>query len=528
MKTFVLAAIIALSWSCAGCSKNSSNKKTIRLSIQADPISLDPRVGGDRRSQVLLRDIYEGLTRLNRQGIPEPALAETIDISSDKTVYTFHLRPAFWSNGLPVTAHDFEYAWKGAINKTFVSSFTYAFYVIKNAKNAKMGNCSLSEVGVQALNDTTLKVTLEHPTPYFLELTANPIFSPLCKSSVENSPSWPKSDTSDYVSNGPFLLKERLLKSHILLEKNPTYWDKDSVKVDALHFSILEDACTAYALFNEGELDWYGDPCCIIPVDIQKNIKKPLIRKHIGGVFWLVVCTKKPYLSSPKIRKAFATAINRKEIVSFLQGGETPAFSNLPPFMSMIQEPSFQDHDTASATRLFKEGLQEIGLTKETFPTITITLWHEPATKAMVEIMQEQLQKALGIKVSLECLDWPTYIKRVTAGEIDMAAAPWYSWVTDPMFNLNYLKFNNNGINGSCWQKAKYVKELDAADACIDSTERRIHMQNAEQIFADNLPLIPLFYMCYKYAKSDGLEGEVISPVGAFEFKWLEQKDVRK
>ena len=496
--------------------------------MQADPLSLDPRVGGDRRSQVLLRDVYEGLMRLNKQGLPELALAEKIDISTDQTIYTFHLRPALWSNGLPVTAHDFEYAWKGALDKTCTSSFVYAFYVIKNAKNAKMGSCSIHDVGIQALDDTTLKVTLEHPTPYFLELTANPIFSPLCKSFIENTPSWTKSDSDVYVSNGPFLIKERLLKSHVLLEKNPTYWDKVSVKIDAIHFSILDDACTAYTLFNKNELDWYGDPCCIIPIDILRNMTVPLTRKRIGGVFWLVACTKKPYLSSPKIRKALCSAINRSEIVSFLQGGETPAFSNLAPFMSMMNKPSFEDHDVATAVRLFEEGIQEVGLTKDTFPTISITHWNEPATKAIAELMQEQIQKALGIKISLECVDWATYMKRIPAGEIDLATAPWYSWVTDPMFNLNYLKFNNNGINGSCWQNAEYIRELDAADACIDLQERRDHMQRAEQIFADNLPLIPLFYMCYRYAKSEGLEGEVISPVGAFDFKWLELKEVVK
>jgi oligopeptide transport system substrate-binding protein len=523
-----ITIVLAFSLLCTACSKTSSAKKTVRLSMQADPISLDPRIGGDRRSQVLLRDVYEGLTRLNKQGIPELALAEKIDISSDGTVYTFYLREAQWSNGLPVTAHDFEYAWKGALDRSFASSFVYAFYVLKNAKNAKLGTCSVNDVGVLALDDKTLQVTLEHPTPYFLELAANPIFSPLNQSVIEKNPSWLKSDSEPCVSNGPFLLKEHLLKSHILLEKNPYYWDKESVHIDSLHFSILEDACTAYTLFSSGELDWYGDPCCIIPIDILRNMNAPLIRKHIGGIFWLVVCTKKPYLSSPTIRKAFASAINRKELVSFLHGGETPAFSNLAPFMSMIDTPSFQDHDVVAAAHLFEQGLQEIGLTKDTFPPITITHWNEPSTKALAEILQEQLQNALGIKVRLECLDWATYMKRVPAGEMDIATAPWYSWVTDPMFNLNYLKFRNNGINGTCWENAEYVQELDLADASIDLEKRKDHVREAEHIFAENLPLIPLFYMCYKYAKSEGLEGEVISPVGSFEFKWLEKKDVEK
>ena len=525
VKKYRVILILFLLFGCTSCATQKDPRKKAHLSIQADPYSLDPRIGGDRRSQIILRQLYEGLTRLGKDGHIENALAKRIDISEDQTVYTFHLRPSVWSNKTPLTAHDFEYAWKGALHPSFSSPFTYAFFVIKNAKEAKMEECTLDEVGVRALDDHTLQVTLEHPTPYFLELTANPIFSPLCQETIKKQATWPKVEDGTYVSNGPYLLQEQALKSHLLLQKNETYWNEDCAKLDALQFSIIEDPNTAYALFLQKELDWYGDPCCIIPIDIMRNFPRPLIRKNIGGLFWFVSCTEKPYLASPKIRKALACAVNREELVNFLQGGEVPAYSNLPPFMTMQKEHSFNDNDPQMAQKLFEEGLAESGYTKSTYPGLKITHWSESATKSIAELLQQQIQKALGIKVTLECLDWPTYMKKVPAGEIDIAIASWYSWVTDPMFNLNYLKFRKNGINGTCWEYPPYIEELSAADRCTNAAERTAHMAAAEKIFCENLPLIPLYYLSYRYAKSDNLSGEVVSPVGAFEFKWLEKKE---
>ena len=190
----------------------------------------------------------------------------------------------------------------------------------------------------------------------------------------------------------------------------------------------------------------------------------------------------------------------------------------------MLQEPAFVDNDPQEAKRLFEEGCAEEGLTPDTFPTITITHWSEPTTKALSEIVQQQLQTALGIRVQLAAMDWGTYMKKVPAGEIDLAMAPWTTWVKDPMFNLEYLKFKKNGINGTCWQSSEYIAELNAADGCTDAAERRSHMAKAEQIAMNELPLIPLYYLAYKYIKKPSVHGAVISPVGAVELKWIEKE----
>ena len=517
------ALFFCLALLASSCAKKEENAKDIHLYLQAEPFSLDPRIGGDRRSQFVLRTLFEGLTRIGKDGKPKPALAQSFTLSKDKKVYTFHLRPSLWSNGLPVTAHDFAWAWKSAIDPAFPTPFCYIYFVLKNAKKAHLGECSIDEVGVRAIDDATLEVTLEHPTPYFLELTAAPLFSPVCASAAQ-TPGWAGTESPVFVSNGPFLLKKHALKSETILEKNPSYWDKEHVPAQRICLSIIEDPHTAFTLFEKGDIDWYGDPCGIIPLDIIQSLGDRLIKQNAGGLYWLVACTEKPYLSSAKVRRAIATALNRRELVDFINGGEEPAGSILPSFLTMLEKPAFKDFDPQEAKKLFEEGCAEEGLTPLTFPTITLTHWGEPTTKAISEIVQQQLQTVLGIKVDLLAMDWGTYMKKVPAGEIDLAMAPWMTWVKDPMFNLEYLKFKKNGINGTCWQNAEYIAELNAADSCTSLSERRTHMANAEQIAMSELPLIPLYYLTYKYVKKPSIHGAVISPVGAIELKWIEKK----
>lgn len=512
----------------SACSKQEPPQKGVHLYFQAEPFSFDPRMGGDRRSQTILRALFEGLTRIGKDGRPELALAKKVTLSDDRKVYTFHLRPSQWSNGLPVTAHDFEWAWKSALEPTFPTPFCFLFFVIHNAKKAHLNECSIDEVGVRALDDMTLQVRLEHPTPYFLELVSSPLYSPLCSSAIKEHPHWAGTAHPTYVSNGPFRLKEHALKSQIVLERNPLYWNSDAAASSTISFTIIEDPNTAYSLFENGELDWYGDPCGIIPLDTIASLGDSLQKQNVGGLYWFVTCTEKPHLSSPLIRRAIATAIHRQELTSFINGGEEPAFSILPSFMTMLDAPPYADGDVPLARQLFAEGCAQVGLTPETYPTLTITHWAEPTSKAIAEIVQQQLQQALHIHVELLGLDWGTYMRKVPAGEIDIATAPWTSWVQDPMFNLEYLKFKKNGINGTCWQNQAYIDELNAADNATDPKDRRSHMAEAEQIATQELPLIPLYYMAYKYMKKPTIHGEVITPVGVTELKWIENKaDIR-
>ena len=510
------------------CTRHEPPKTSVvRLYLQADPFSLDPRVGGDRRSQLVIRELFEGLTRIGQDGRVELASASSYTISDDGLVYTFKLKPSLWSNGEPVTAYDFEYGWKSLLDPSFATPFSYALYAIKNAKKARLGQISLSEVGIKALDPETFQVTLEHPAPYFFEFTSNPLFSPIYKDIASKDSHWASKTGDSYVTNGPFILKERIAKSHIILEKNPNYSSRTPPPSDILSFSIIEDPMTAYSLFTQKELDWIGDPCGTVPLEVLKdlNTSNRLIKKATGKLCWLVVGTKRPKLHSPLIRKAIATAINRKALCSYLlQGDETAAFSYLPKVLSMLEKPTFQDNNPEEAKRLFEQGLKELHMSKKTFPGIVITHWADPTEKALAQALQHQLIQSLEIPVTLSSVDWSTFFKKVTSGDIDIAPFGWYPWYDDPIYNLEYIKYANNGINGTGWENPRYIELLNNSDQTLNQKERKAYMREAEELAMQELPIIPLFTQTYKYAKTAELRGEALSPTGIMELKCLEKE----
>lgn len=525
------ALFFFLIFSTLSCKKSlspSEDISTAYLYLQAEPFSLDPRIGGDRRSQCLLRELFEGLTRISKDGSYELALAKNYTLSEDALTYTFTLHPSLWSNGDPVTASDFIESWKSLIDPNFITPYSYAFYVIKNAKKAHMKECSIDEIGLKKIDDLSFEITLEHPASYFLELLSNPLYSPvhpLCR--VPGSQWSTGTSNTTYISNGPYRLTQHILKSHLLLEKNSLYWNsEDPAQTEKLHFSILEDPQTALSMFQTNQIDWLGDPFGNMSLETIHTLdqRETLYKLHKGGVYWYVVSTTKPHLSSVKIRQALAHAINREAITKdLLQGGEVPAFSHIPKEMTLLTSPIFLDNRKDIANKLFEEGLQELGLTRTTFPPLVISHWSDGRERMMAEVIQDQIQKALGIEVVLESQDWSSYLKKVTSGDLELGGFGWYSWFFDPMYNLEYIKFANSGINGSLWQNDRYIEILNLADNTSDKKTRDMHMEAAERIAMEEAPIIPIFYQTFKYAKNPKLQGEVISRLGLTELKWMKK-----
>jgi len=492
-----------------GClTDRSPPRKEVRLYFQSEPLFLDPRKGGERRSALVLRQLFEGLTRVGKNGLPELALAESV--SQSGLEYRFTLRPARWSNGQGVSAEDFARAWKTILDPEFGSLYSFVFFFIKNAKKAYLKECSIDEVGIEAIDAHTLKVTLEHATPYFFEILAHPVFSPVCYT-----------DNPQNVFNGPFVLKEHVMNERIVLEKNPNYWNADSAASDRLIFSIVEDPQTAYNLFEAGELDWYGDPCGYIPMEIADQLKesKKLRSKMVDVNSWMYCRVDNPKLASPKIRQAIASAINRKQICDTLLGnGERPATTICSQFEPNNQH--FIDNDPKTALTLFKEGLSDLSI-KE-YPAITLTFWQDPSWLCLAQALQQQLQTALGIQVKLDGCDRATFFRRITAGQYELMLCYWYNWYDDPYFVLDHLLSTDNAYNGSGWEDSKYQRLMQLA--LSDSDKREEYFRQMERLVMSHLPIIPLYCQTCKYAKAPTVNGEVFTSVGHVEFKWLENQ----
>lgn len=526
MKRFGFFAVIGLLFyvTFANLSKKEElvPTKTLRFYLQSEPYSLDPRFGGDRRSQIVLRELFEGLCRIDENGDAIPAIARQIDISEDHTRYTFTLRNAHWSNGEPVTADDFEYAWKSNVTPSFASPFSYAFFIIKNGRRAKLGEVSLDEVGVRALNDTTLEVELEHPAPYFLELVANPIYSPVCKTVVQKNPEWSKKAGPSYVCNGPFTLEKWQNHEEVSIKKSPTYWEKEVVEIDRMTFAIIENPQTALNMFERKKLDWVGEPFGYLPLESIPVLAKKgqLQKRELCGMCWIMFNTTHPLLSSAKIRKALSYATNRNEITShLLQGGEQPAFSIVPRKFTLLKEPPFKDADIIQAQQLFEEGLREMNLTRQMTPPLTIHYWSDPKDRAIAETVQAQWQKTLGIHVELIPCDFASYVQKNRTGDFQAIEANWFTWYKDPIYNLEFIKYRDNSFNGTGWEHPQYITLLNQSDIEKDREKRDMLLQQAEALVAEEMPVAPLYSHTYKFAKAP-FTGFYISPIGQLELKY--------
>ncbi len=328
--------LILLTVIVAGCSGGNvdHSQQTLRLNLYTEPPSLDPRKFTDATSAHVLMMLFEGLTRIDYDHKPHSALAEEIFISEDQRTYTFKLREAYWSNGDPITANDFAYSWRKILDPQFPSLFAYKLYPIQNAAEIKEGKLPIDQLGVRVLNEKTLEVTLNYPTPYFLELIAFPTFFPVNQKVDEAMPEWAAEAGSFFVTNGPFSLKKWEHESEITVVKNPQYWNADSVRLDAIQLAMIDDTTTEFYMYEMGELDWAGSPISNLPPEFIPALKEEgkLEILPSTGVYYFKVNTDNPILNNAKIRQALSYCINREEIVEHItQAGQKPACALVPP-----------------------------------------------------------------------------------------------------------------------------------------------------------------------------------------------------
>lgn len=495
----------------------------LKISLPRPTSLLDPRIGTDRTSGIVIKMLYEGLIRIDLNGKPSLALAERVDISSDQMTYTFHLRQTKWSNGKQVTAHDFEYAWKKLLDPHFKSLYAYLFYPIKNAKAVKKGIKPISDLAIEVKDAYTLCVELEHPAPYFLELTAHWIYSPLCKEIDELHPGWAYYGGENFVCNGPFRLAKWKRNSEIQAIKNTEYWDAEFVHLKRIDISIIETPKAAFEMYQKGELDWIGEPLSEIPPDtfIKKNYHEKIFSHPIAAVHWYDCNVKIPPFESKKCRRALAIALNRHSLIDdVLHGGEEPAYSILPPMLSLAKNADFDDGLKEEARKLFQEGLEEQGLTLQDIPRLTITCFDQEIHESIAHNAAKQWKEVFGIDFQVASYKWENFMQKCLAHDFQIMGTTWYSWFNDPLYNLEYMKFQTGDMNSSQWHNKTYISLLDQASTSLDQRERKKLLRDAETIVMDEMPIIPVFYYTFKYMKKEHVNNIFLSHLGQIDFKW--------
>ncbi len=525
-----LLSLLAFANLClSGCSndaakdraKNAEDAQHLKIASIEDPLTLDPRLARDLYSATTMRLLFEGLMRVNSQGTLQPALAQTIDISSDLKTYTFTLRPTTWSDGTPLTSHDFELTWKSSLAPDFPAPNAYQLYVIKGAKAAKEGSLPVDSVSIKAPAPNMLVVELEQPCPYFLELTSCHFFFPVPPAMLKQTATTQNTPHDTLVSNGPFSLDHWTPRSEFVLVKNPTYWAASTVRLERLSYQILDEH-TSVHLFHAGALDWAGSPLSTLPQDAIANFKQQnLLQVTTGaGTHWFRFNTQNSPFNNESLRRAFGLALNRQAIVDHVtKGYQQPAIGIVPPVFGIGAQQYYPDHDTVAAKELFAKALSDLHITAKELPKITLNYNANDRNHKISQAIQQLWNKAFGIEVALEGLEAHVLIDKMRKGAYQISLGSWYADLQDPINFLEIFKAQDNPTNLTFWHNPHYTELLEASSLENVSAQRMQLLNKAEKLLIDAMPVAPLFYNAYNYLKNPAVKGVYFSPLGFLDFK---------
>lgn len=527
-----------------------AEKQELIFNLGAEPPTLDPALCTDSASWTPIAQIYEGLTqrKLDGSGV-EPAVAERWTISEDGKEYTFYIRDGVkWTNGDPVTAYDFEYAWKRVIDPRTGSDYSYQMYYIEGAEEAnsfslpdkqkepakyetavKQLEALLAKVGVKAVDEKTLKVKLVAPTPYFLDLMAFFTYMPVNRKAVEANPDKWAADPSTIVTNGPFKLVEWNHKSDLTLVKNETYWDKDKVKLQKIKMVMISDPATSLAAYENKEVDMTDSGLVPLPDTPRLLQSGEAKRMPFLATYYLDFnCTRKPF-TDPRVRKALSLAIDRKSIVeNVTKGGQMPALGFVPPGIrnpvtgkDFREEAGdlFTDADVETAKKLLAEAGYPGG---KNFPKITLLYNTEGAHKDIMQVIQQMWKKNLGIEVGLAGQEWKVFLKTRVQGDYDVARDGWTGDYIDPMTFLDMFT-SNNPQNNPKWKNKAFDDLIAKAKNTNDQKVRMEALHQAEKILMDDMPIAPIYYYVQIWQQRDYVKDVIhdIQQNWGFKYAWI-------
>ncbi len=499
------------------------------LRVGADePPALDPQIGTDQVSIGLNNLLLEGLVRIH-DGKVQPGMAEKWEISADGLTYTFHLRDAKWNDGKSVTAQDFEYSWRRLVDPKTASEYAFQGYYIVNGEEINTGKITdLTQLGVKAVDEKTLVVTLKAPCTYFLSLAGFLSFMPSREDKVTEFGEAYGTEVDKFVTNGPFLFKEWTHEANYAVEKNPNYWNAAAIKLDRIEYTVVVDAATAINMYEAGDIDMVG----LTGNDIQrfKDAGKPVYDYMDGALFYLQVNLKGKspatgkFLANQNFRLALGYALDRQAIIDAIMKNKSLPGSRLVPDNLMGVKDRYTKEnpwsfwpanaDSAKAKSHLELALKELNTTVDKLPTFELLNYEGDRSRQFGEAMQDMWLKNLGVKFEMKQIVFKEKLQLATNQQYDVDFAGWGPDYDDAMTFMD-LFVKDGGHNNTGWGDARHDELINGAKVEADPVKRSKMMFEAEQIVVSSAPVIPIYARARNYTMQDYVKNVVRSAMGA-------------
>lgn len=529
-RSLLALGIVLTALSLSSCSKHENpaeegiRTQTLLVGNLAEPQDLDPDIITAYTDMNIVVALFEGLTVLDEKTSEAlPGVAERWEVSPDGLVYTFHLRPtAKWSNGDPVTSHDFAYAFQRLLSPKFAGEYSYMLWPIKNAEAFNSGKITdFSAVGVATTDDLTLRLTLERPTPYLPALASHQTWFPLHRATIEKfgrmderSTKWTR--PGNLVGNGPFTLAEWTPHSRIVVTKNPLYWDAATTRLNRIIFFPIESADVEERNFRSGQLHVTYD----LPVS-----KIPAYRDQASGVYrndplldilYLNFNVTKPPFNNPLVRQALGFAIDREAISRTVFESAWPAaYSITPPGCGNYVPPKGPSVNFDEARRLLADAGYPGG---KGLPTLPLQVLNDIRQPKLAEALQAMWRRELGVNISIEPYEQKTFFQNQQTMTHTFAFSGWVADFADPVTFLN-LFVTGNGNNWSGWSNATYDHLMDEAAHTADVEARFKIFHQAEALMLKDAPVVPLVFRTKTYLINPAVKNWDPAPIGIHLYK---------
>ncbi len=532
----LLAALLACL--LLACSNRDSNVAAgnragiLHYGNGAEPQSLDPHVMTGTPEINIGNALFEGLVTINPNTLePEPGVAEHWSFSDDRRVITFYLNPAArWSNGDPVTADDFVWSWRRSLSPDLGNVNAALLFPIRNAQAFATGAITDPQaLGFRALGPNTLEVSLNEPTPYFIYLLSSFFAYPVHRQTIEKFGAatdrftqWTR--PGNIVTNGPFRLTDWQLNRRIVVEKNPNYWNADTVRLQGVVFHPIDSAVTEERMFRANQLH-YTQSVPLGKIALYKSMaNSPYVQAPLLGTYYYMFNTTEPPLDDIRVRRAMAMAIDRETLAdTVLQNTSLPAYSFIPPGMPGYQPSALIAYDTRTAKELMAEAGHPNG---ENWPAVEVTFSSAENNRKIAVAMQQMWKDVLNIDVTVTNLEWKVYLDTLVQMNYQLANAGWFADFIDPSAFLSIF-VTDGGNNATGFANPRFEDLVYRQAPRAATPELRMTLfHEAEAILIEEMPIIPLFSSTSKHLLQPsvrGLRSNILDRVN-LRYVWLESQ----